>query len=41
MARGGWKTDNVMKLVYRDTMTDIKVEMNQKAIDHFGQLLTK
>ena len=35
MARGGWKTDNVMKRVYRDTMTDIEVEMNQKAVDYF------
>ena len=41
MSRGGWKTDNVMKRVYRDTLTDIDREMNQKAVDYFGQRLAK
>ena len=35
MSRGGWKTDNVMKRVYRDTLTDIEKEMNKKANDFF------
>ena len=35
MSRGGWKTDNVMKRVYRDTLTDVEKEMNKKANDFF------
>ena len=39
MARGGWKTDNVMKRVYRDTLTDVEMEMNQKAVDYFSNII--
>lgn len=35
MARGGWKTDNVMKRVYRDTLSDVEKEMNNKAVEYF------
>jgi integrase len=35
MSRGGWKTDNVKKRVYRDTLTDVEKEMNKKANDFF------
>ena len=38
MARGGWKTDNVMKRVYRDTLSDVDLEMQQKAVDYFAQM---
>ena len=41
MARGGWKTDNVMKRVYRDTLSDVEKEMNQKAVDYFEQSIKK
>ena len=41
MARGGWKTDNVMKRVYRDTLSDVEQEMNQKAVEYFEQRFTK
>ena len=39
MARGGWRTDTVMKRVYRDTLSDIDQEMNQRAVDYFEQRL--
>jgi integrase len=35
MQRGGWKTDYVMKRVYRNTMTDIEKKMNNKINRHF------
>lgn len=38
MARGGWKTDNVMKRVYRDTLSDVDLEMQQKAVDYFARI---
>ena len=43
MARGGWKTDHMMKRVYRDTLSDVEKEMNQKAVEYFDQniLMTK
>lgn len=41
MARGGWKTDNVMKRVYRDTLSDVEKEMNQKAVDFFEHGIAK
>ena len=41
MARGGWKTDNVMKRVYRDTITDIDKKMNQKAVRYFEKRMAK
>lgn len=33
--RGGWQTDRVMKSVYRGTLDDVTVKMNQKANDYF------
>ena len=41
MSRGGWKTDNVMKRVYRDTLSDVDKEMNERISDFFGQSLRK
>ena len=41
MARGGWKTDHVMKRVYRDTLSDVERAMNEKINDHFSQSLAK
>lgn len=41
MARGGWKTDNVMKRVYRDTLSDIDKRMNRKAVRYFEKRLAK
>ncbi len=43
MARGGWKTDHMMKRVYRDTLSDVEKEMNQRAVEYFNQniLMTK
>lgn len=38
MERGGWKNDRVLKDVYRHTMEDITIEMNQKANKHFKSL---
>lgn len=38
MAEGGWKTDNVLKTVYRHALKDKADEMNKKAISHFTQL---
>lgn len=39
MSRGGWKTDHVMKRVYRDTITDVEKEMNARINDYFSQAL--
>lgn len=39
MARGGWRTDTCMKRVYRDTISDVEKEMNQKVTDYFEQNL--
>ena len=36
MQRGGWKTDNVMKRVYRDTLSDVEIEMNEKINNYFS-----
>lgn len=41
LQRGGWKTDSCYKRIYRDTLSDVQVEMNQKAVDYFGQLLAE
>lgn len=38
MANGGWKTDSVMKRVYREALEDKKKEENQKIADHFKKL---
>lgn len=35
MARGGWKTDSVMKRVYRDTISDVEQQMDRKAVEYF------
>lgn len=41
MARGGWKTDNVMKRVYRDTLSDVEKRMNRKAVNYFKKMAAK
>ena len=41
MHRGGWKTDHVMKRVYRDTLSDVEIAMNEKINSHFSQSLAK
>ena len=41
MARGGWKTDHVMKRVYRDTISDEERKMNDRINDFFGKSLEK
>lgn len=33
--RGGWSTDNVMKSIYRDTISEESVKINQKITSHF------
>ena len=38
MEEGGWKTDNVLKTVYRHAMKDKTNEMTVKAINHFDKL---
>ena len=38
MARGGWRTDNVMKRVYRDTLSDVEKKMNKKAVNYFENM---
>lgn len=35
---GGWKTDYVMKNVYRHTLSDREKEFTQKTIDHFNNI---
>ena len=39
MARGGWKTDHVMKRVYRDTISDEAKKMNDKINDYFSKII--
>ena len=41
MARGGWKTDHVMKRVYRDTLSDVEIEMNTKINEYFEGRITR
>jgi hypothetical protein len=36
MAMGGWKTDNVMHRVYRDTLPDIMRSEQDKLSNHFA-----
>lgn len=38
MADGGWKTDVVLKSVYRHAMDDRRQEMSEKANNHFSEL---
>ena len=35
MQRGGWSSDRVLKAVYRHTLSDRQKEMNEKANEHF------
>lgn len=35
MQMGGWKTDNVMKRVYRDTLPDVMAAEQEKMSEHF------
>lgn len=37
MQRGGWATDGVMKKVYRDTIDEQTIKMNQKINQHFSE----
>lgn len=39
MANGGWKTDSVMKRVYREALEDKKKEENQKIEKHFRKVV--
>ena len=39
MQRGGWKTDNVMKRVYRDTISDEEKKMNDKINNYFSSVM--
>lgn len=41
MQRGGWKTDHVMKRVYRDTISDVEKEMNARINDYFSKSLAQ
>ncbi len=41
MSRGGWKTDNIMKRVYRDTLSDVDKRMNKKAVRYFEKRIAK
>lgn len=38
---GGWKTDYVMKNVYRHTLSDREKEFTNKTIDHFNNLASE
>ncbi len=38
MQRGGWATDGIMKTVYRDTIDEQTIKMNQKINQHFAEL---
>lgn len=38
MERGGWKSDNVLKSVYRNTLSDQSVRFARIANEHFGTL---
>lgn len=39
MADGGWKSDRVLKNVYRHAMSDRRKEMSEIATDHFNSML--
>lgn len=39
MAAGGWKTDNVLKAVYRHAMDDRRAEMDRRALEHIATVL--
>lgn len=38
MERGGWKTDSVMKSIYRNTITEEMQKANSKINDHFSAM---
>lgn len=40
MKSGGWKTDNVLKTVYRHALTDKQEEMEKKVAEHIKNLST-
>lgn len=40
MRMGGWETDQVMKRVYRDTISDREAEEQRKLTEHFDSLVT-
>lgn len=39
MERGGWRSDNVLKAVYRNTLSDQTVKFARISNEHFGTLL--
>ena len=41
MARAGWSSDRVLKAVYRHTMDDRQKQMNDKANEHFADLMKR
>lgn len=41
MANGGWKTDSVMKRVYREALEDKKAEENKKIEKHYKKVFHK
>lgn len=38
LQRGGWKTDGVMKSIYRNTIDAESVKQNKKILDHFDNM---
>lgn len=41
MAQGGWKTDGVLKRVYRDTLDDYMKQFAEKTASHFDEIMQK
>lgn len=41
MSRGGWKTDHIMKRIYRETLSDVEIQMTEKINDHFSKSFAK
>ena len=39
MKMGGWKTDHVMKRVYRTTLSDVEKQEQEKINAHFSELM--
>ncbi len=40
MKQGGWKTDHVMKTVYRDTLSDVEERESERLNKHFSELFS-
>lgn len=40
MQRGGWGNDGTLKEVYRHALSDKALEMNNRANEHFDDLLS-